>query len=215
MKEFDLNGITSLQPVCEGMTEWYYALGCPYGDLYEAQELFASGSRMNGNALFLVRYPGGEVIPLVSQQPGIYAGEPVYYGGTVFWMYADFNAGMIHIRSFDCETKETSVLAEIPLSSVKDCYNLRLHVHPLTLSRQPNDGMFEMVWPERKTIAVESRESFFLRDREKLYFGTWYEDPRYHEVTVVRHAPTGEILERLPGDVRRMPNGELWYLKDR
>ncbi|MCR5794057.1 MAG: hypothetical protein K6G61_01745 [Solobacterium sp.] len=215
MKELDLNGITALQPLSGCADEWYYALGYPYGDLYEAQELFEAGNTMNGNDLFLVHYPDAEVFRPVSGQPGRYAGEPVYAGRTVYCMYADFREGQIHILAFDCRTKETSVCAEIPLSSVKDCYNLRLHVYPLTLSRQPNDGTFEMIWPERKTIAVESRESFFLRDREKLYFSTWYEDPEYHEVTVIRHADTGEVLERLPGDIRLMPDGQLWYFKGR
>ena len=60
-------------------------------------------------------------------------------------------------------------------------------------------------------------ESFFLRDGDKLYFSRWHEegegeDYRYWEETVVRNLE-GEITEILPGDVRIMPNGEMWHLR--
>lgn len=60
-------------------------------------------------------------------------------------------------------------------------------------------------------------DSFYLRDGDKLYFSRWYEegddaDYRYWEETVVRDL-TGEIIEVYPGDVRKMPNGEMWHLK--
>ena len=77
--------------------------------------------------------------------------------------------------------------------------------------------MFEILWPERISFKMEPRESFFLRDEEKLYFNRWYEegegeDYRYWEETVIRD-PAGEILERLPGDFRLMPDGEIWHLE--
>ena len=48
-------------------------------------------------------------------------------------------------------------------------------------------------------------------------FSKWYEtgegpDYRYWEETVIRDLK-GNLLETLPGDIRIMPNGELWYLK--
>ena len=61
------------------------------------------------------------------------------------------------------------------------------------------------------------RESFFLRDGDRLFFNKWHEegdgaDYRYWEETVVRSLD-GRVLEVLPGDVRLMPNGELWHLE--
>ena len=34
----------------------------------------------------------------------------------------------------------------------------------------------------------------------------------FREGTIIRSASTGEILERLPGDIHIMPNGDLWHL---
>ena len=64
---------------------------------------------------------------------------------------------------------------------------------------------------------MDPHESFFLREDDKLYFNKWHEyrdgaDYRYWEETVVR-SPEGDIIEILPGDVRIMPDGEMWHLK--
>ena len=40
----------------------------------------------------------------------------------------------------------------------------------------------------------------------------WYEDPDYREELLVRDYDTGELLERIPGSFRRMPNGQRWLL---
>jgi len=41
----------------------------------------------------------------------------------------------------------------------------------------------------------------------------WYEDPDYREETVVRSVQDGTVLDRYPGDIRIMPNGEKWRIK--
>lgn len=99
---------------------------------------------------------------------------------------------------------------------MKDCYNLQLHVKPLTLSRQCGNQL-EIVWPEKINISMEEHDSFFLRYGEKLFFNRWYEegegaDYKYWEETVVRNL-TGNTIEILTGDVIQMPNGEIWNLK--
>ena len=109
-------------------------------------------------------------------------------------------------------------VAELPLDSVKDCYNLSLATKPLTLTRQcVGTNEFEIIWPERVSFAMGDHDSFFLRDGDKLYFSRWYEegegaDYRYWEKTVVRDL-TGDVIQEFPGDVRLMPNGELWHLR--
>lgn len=71
----------------------------------------------------------------------------------------------------------------------------------------------EIVWPEQLRLAVEDRETLNFRDGDKLYFTVWYEDPDYREETVVRSLHDGTILERFPGDIRIMPNGEKWLVQ--
>jgi hypothetical protein len=99
------------------------------------------------------------------------------------------------------------------LDETEDCYNLMLHEHPLTLSRQPNDGMFHIIWPEKISFCIGIRESFYRRDGNELYFSRWFEDPDYREETVVRDVRTGEIISVFPGSMYVMPDGDKWFLK--
>ena len=153
----------------------------------------------------------------VPKQPGIYTAEPVYYEGGIYLLAVDFPKTLIRILRFDCVTKATEPVAELPLDSVKDCYNLHLDTAPLTLTRQcVGTNEFEIIWPERVSFEMGDHDSFFLRDGNKLYFGRWHEegegiDYRYWDETVVRDL-SGEIIEVLPGDVRVMPNGDMWHL---
>ena len=85
------------------------------------------------------------------------------------------------------------------------------------MTRQGEEGLFEIIWPERISFKMDPHESFFLREDDRLYFWKWYEegdgsDYRYWEETVVR-SMEGKVLEILPGDVRIMPDGEMWHLK--
>ena len=66
---------------------------------------------------------------------------------------------------------------------------------------------------EHVRFAINDREALNFRDGDKLYLNVWYEDPDYREETVVRSLHGGTILERLPGDIRIMPNGERWLIK--
>ncbi len=80
----------------------------------------------------------------------------------------------------------------------------------------PGSGGLEIIWPERLTLPMDNHESFFMRDGGKLFFNKWYEegdgaDYRYWEETIVKDLE-GRVTEVLPGDVMRMPNGELWLL---
>jgi len=210
MKTIDLQGITNMEPV-QGTDEWYWSTDYIHGDLYEAEELFRMGHPVQSNRLYLIHYPDGTVYEPVPAVVGQYLGYPVYDNGTVALLVANFPEGIIRIVRF--QSGETSEIAQIPLSAVKNCYNLILHTAPLTLTRSPGDETFEIVWPEQKRFAVESRETLNFRDGDKLYFTAWYEDPDYREETVVRSLQNGTILDRFPGDIRIMPNGEKWLVK--
>ena len=124
-----------------------------------------------------------------------------------------FTESVIRIMRFLHQQVEVQEVARLPLSAVKDCYNLMLHTSPLSLTRQPNDvhsrlsgqNMYDsQSMIERRLISVMET---------KLYFNVWYEDPDYREETVVRSLHDGTILERFPGDIRIMPNGERWLIK--
>ena len=212
MKELDLHGITFMRPVREGTSEWYYAMDYDNGDIYEAQEIYQHNEHVDGNHLYLIHYPDAEVIEPFASCANTAIGEPVYHDGKISFITVDFQKETITVYQFDCEKRSCQVLDSFPLSEVKDCFNLRLFEHPLTLTRQGNDGTLELIWPKKNTIKISEKESFFYMEENRLYFNRWYEDPDYREETVIRDIETGDVIEILPGDIHIMPNGDLWHL---
>ena len=217
MKTIYTEGITHIELIPHGTDQWYYGISFGHGDLYEAEEIFKAGHEVEGRKLILIHYPDGEVFRPIPRQSGIYPAEPVFCEDNIYIPSVDFPKGLIRILRFNCDIKETTILAELPLNGIKDCYNLRLDIAPLTLTRQcVGSNEFEIIWPEKVHFLMEDHDSFFLREGDKLYFSRWHEegegaDYRYWEETVVRNLE-GEITELLPGDVRIMPNGEMWHL---
>ena len=211
MNIIDLHGTTNMEIVRGGTEEWYRSTDYVHGDLYEAEELFKMGHPVQSNKLYLIHYPDGTIYEPVPTVDGQYIGYPVYDNGAVALLVASFEEAVIRILRFRPE--ETQEVAKLPLSAVKDCYNLILHASPLTLTRQANDNMIEIIWPEHVQLAIVDRETLNFREGDKLYTTVWYEDPDYREETVVRSAQDGTILDRYPGDIRIMPNGETWNIK--
>lgn len=212
MKRIDIRGMTNMELVRGGTDEWYWATDYIHGDLYEAQEMFRDGHPVKSNRLYLIHYPYGTVYEPVPPVDGQYLGYPVYDGGTLALPAVNFAEQVIRILRFSRQ-EGAQEIARLPLSDVKDCYNLILYTSPLSLTRHPNDGTFELNWPERASFAVGSRESLSFRDGDRLYFNIWYEEPDYREEVLVRALPDGRILERFPGDIRIMPNGERWFIR--
>lgn len=101
----------------------------------------------------------------------------------------------------------------LPLSCVKDCYNLQLTAAPLTLIRQGHENDFQLLWPEQGSFGIAPTESLDSRDGDILLFSKWFEDPDYREETVIRRIPDGKILEQLPGSLFTDPDGKRWVLK--
>ena len=216
MKTIETDGITYIEPVPGAAEEWYFGMDYEHGDLYEAEELFNDGHPVKGRKFCLVHYPDGEVFFPVPKTPGHYSEKPVFVDGGIYMPDVDFPNGTIRIVRFNCKDHQVSIPTEIPLSSVKDCYNLQLHIKPLTLTRQRGSEL-QIVWPEKLSLSMEDHDSFFLRDGEKLFFIRWFEegegvDYKYWEETIVRDL-RGNVIEILPGDVMQMPNGEMWHLK--
>ena len=80
------------------------------------------------------------------------------------------------------------------------------------LTRSAHDNKFQILWPERRDFAIEYHEIFEFLEGNRLYTSVWYEDPDYREEVLVRDYNTGEVLERIPGNFRRMPDGQSWLL---
>lgn len=211
MKTIDLQGITNMELVRGGTDEWYWSTDYIHGDLYEAEELFYMGHPVQSNKLYLIHYPDGAVYEPVPAVAGQYLGCPVYDNGAVALLAVNFPEGIIRILRF--RAGETVEVTRIALSAVKNCYNLILCTDPLTLTRSPGDGTFEIVWPEQVRFPIEERETLNFRDGDRLYFTVWYEDPDYREETVVRALYDGVVLDRYPGDIRIMPDGDKWLVK--
>ena len=216
IKTIETDGISYIEPVPGATSEWYYGLDYELGDLYEAEELFNDGHTVKGREFCLVHYPDGEVFFPIPKTQGHYSEKPVFFECGIYMLDVDFPNGAIRIIRFGCNDHQVSIHAELPLSSVKDCYNLQLHISPLTLSRQSGNEL-DIVWPQKVSLLMEDHDSFFLLDGEKLFFNRWFEegegvDYKYWEETIVRDL-NGNVIEILPGDVMQMPNGEMWHLK--
>lgn len=214
MKQIETQGIYCLEPL-KGSGEWYWGMDCTGGDLYEAEELFSDGHLAGQNRLLFVHYPDGEVIQPAIAEKGQYWGCPVYYNGKIALLLADFLQDQIKILQYDAGLEEITVLAELPRSVVKDCYNLMLKTSPLMLTRQGSDGKFQILWPEHREFEIGDRESFLCRRGERLYFSNWYEVPEYQkeiEEIIVRKMDTGETIKKIPGSLMDMPDGQIWIL---
>ena len=127
-------------------------------------------------------------------------------------LLVDFPAGQIRILQYDDAPGQVSMLVEIPLSTVEDCYNLMLKTEPLMLTREGKDDKFQIIWPESVAFHTDGRGAFLFRSQENLYFSSWEENPEYWEETLVRNMRTGEIIERIPGALMFMPDGQRWIL---
>ena len=211
MKRIITNGITNLEPL-PGSSEWCWGADYANNDLYEAEELFRSGHPIEKNRLVLVRCPEGTVYEPVHTKPGQYLGRPVYHDGRVVLLMVDFLKEEICILAFHETDGTTRPLAVLPLSIVANCYNLMLEASPLMLTRSAHDNQFQIIWPERRDFAIEDHEFFEFLEGNRLYTSVWYEDPDYREEVLVRDYNTGEVLERIPGNFRRMPDGQNWLL---
>ena len=210
MKNINTGGISYLGEL-PGSGGWYWGTDYTSGDLYEAEELYRGGHRINQNRLILVRYPEGRIAEPVKAKPGQYFGRPAFDGNAPVIMLADFPAGELRLIRYDDTTGSADTIVAIPLSRVEDCYNLMPRVSPLCLTRQTGER-FQIIWPDEADFAIEPRDSFCFRQGDRLYFSRWYEDPDYREEVVIRALPDGAVVRRLPGTIHTLPNGERWHL---
>ncbi|HHX66736.1 hypothetical protein [Miniphocaeibacter sp.] len=210
----------------EGTNEWYFQshFKGEVIDLYEVEGLYKGGYNFEGKNIRIIHFPDGEVYIPFSLQENVYIENPLW-DGEIFWILrVDFSNELIEIWKYfpkeDKLEKETVVF----LSEIRDCYNLKIQLNPITLYRQ--DGVIlDIIWPEKKIIEMEDSESFYYRDNDKLYFNKWIEEPyfynsseevavkyHYYEEVVVRDLKTGKVKSRFKGSMVRMPNGTFWLV---
>lgn len=211
MKSINMQGITYLEKLA-GTSQWYWGTNYIHGDLYEAEELFEKKHNIKSNTLLFIRYPEGEVIEPIKPRDGQYFGRPVYYDNHIVILLVDFNNQQIKLEQYNDTLFTTSLIATIPLSEVKDCYNLMLQVSPLMLTRQGNENKFEILYPQKFQVNIDNTESFCFRKDDRLYFSAWFEDEDYREEVIIRDINTGEIIERKAGAITVMPDGQVWIL---
>ena len=211
-RRIELGGISYITHPLGQDSAWYYGADSPAGDLYEALESAAAGREVPGSRLFLVRFPDGKTVEPLPEKPGLILNDPLCWDGKLYILAADIPEGTVTAYAFDEHTEDLTEVFRLPLADAGDGYNLLLHSQPLTLSLQPNDGTFTILYPEKVTFSIGERETFNFRDGDRLYFTTWYEDPDYREETVAREAGTGRELDRFAGDIRLMPDGTGWHI---
>lgn len=212
MKIIDTHGIISIEPLA-GSREWYWGSDYTHGDLYEAEELFQDHHPVNCNRLVFVHYPDGRVAEPIEGRAGQYFGQPISCGGKIQILLADFPKSLLRILQYDDAADQISPVVSLPLTEVEDCFNLLLHDSPLMLTKQENDGTFQVIWPEKVAFTVDGTETFVGRQGDELHFSRWFEDPDYREEIVTRKYPTGEVLRVIPGAWNRMPDGQIWLLQ--
>ncbi len=212
MKKISANGITYIEPL-DGSCEWYWGTDYTHGDLYEAEELYQAHHPVTCNQLVFVHYPNGRVVEPIKGKAGQYFGRPVSYSGKIQILLADFPKSLLQIFQYDDTLKQVSETVSLSLEMIENCYNLLLRQSPLMLTRQANDGKFQIIWPEKVEFDIGGTESFYKREGDKLYFCRWYEEPDYQEEVVIRKYPVGEILEIIPGAWTEMPDGQIWILQ--
>ena len=211
----EIKGISNSYPEeIEGTNEWYSAKEEAVGfcDLFEAQEIFDRVGFFKGIAYHLIHYPDGKVHLPFQIQENVYVEKPIWNNGEFNFLVVDFQEKIIRITKYIPENEKLEIVTELSLAEVEDCYNLMLETTPLTLGRSGNDGFYEIVWPEKKKIAIGKTETVLFRDEDKLYLSEWYEDPEYHENVIVRDIQTGKIIERSEGYLRRLPNNVYWKI---
>ena len=211
MKPINTKGITYLEKL-EGTTKWYWGTDYIHGDLYEAEELFNNNHKIKSNTLLFVSYPDGKVIEPIKAQDGQYFGRPIYYNNNIIILIVDFNKQLIKLEQYDDITSEIVNIVSIPLSEVKDCYNLMLNTYPLMLTREGNENVFEIIYPNKIQFPIGNGESFYFRKDDHLYFSVWVEDEQYREEVIIRDINTGDIIEKKAGAITVTPDGQVWLL---
>lgn len=214
MKIIKTSGVSSIEEL-KGSGGWYCGSETGDMDLYEAESHYKSGNQSISNRFILLHHPDGRVLEPVRKKAGRFFGSAVFSGGKIYFLAVDFGEAAILIYQFDTREESVDIFAELPLSSVEDCYNLSLGTEPIMLVQSEVDR-FKILWPEKKDYTIGLREYFDFREGDRLYFYRWNEkiggDPEYWDDEVVRRFQDGEILEVLKGTMYHCSDGQHWLV---
>lgn len=211
MKVIETKGILYIELLAEN-SQWYCGTDYANGDLYEAEEVYREGGKIKPNRVVFIHHPDGEVVEPIMLKGNQYLGRPIQIEGIIYMLLVDFEQQFIRI--IDCGTsfERQSTVTELPLSEVKDCYNLLLKGTPLMLTRNGGDNCFEIIWPRKLSIKIGDTEAFLYKRGDRLIFSRWIEDPDYREEVVARDS-AGNVLEVISGSIFITPAGEEWILQ--
>ena len=212
MKIIETYGITYLEKF-DCCSEWYWGTNYTNGDLYEAEEIYLSGKEIEPNRLIFVHYPDGTVFEPIKPDKSQYFGMPAYVNGSIYILLVSFKEKKIHIYQCSPDMDNIVLTVELPLNTVKDCYNLKIDGNPLMLTRQGGENRFQIIWPDQVEFDIGIRENFCFKRDDKLYFSEWHEDSDYREEINIREYPTGKLIEKISGAEMILHDGQSWRLR--
>ncbi len=169
--------------------------------------------KFDPNRLIFVHYPDGKVFEPIKAKENQYFGNPACIEGIIYILLVNFDEQMIYVIQCSHNMQEFSTLVKIPLSEVRDCYNLKIDGSPIMLTQQGGKHHFQIIWPKKVDFDIDERESFLFRKDNKLFFSKWHEDPVYREEINIREYPSGNLLEKLPGSIMTLPDNQNWILR--
>lgn len=88
-RQIHTGGICYLE-LLEGSSQWYWGMDCTGGDLYEAEELFTDGHKIDRTRLIFIHHPDGKVVEPIPAKKGQYFGRPLFYENKLILLVADF-----------------------------------------------------------------------------------------------------------------------------
>lgn len=199
-----------------GTNEWFSCSESKdaFCDLYEAEEIIKLGKEYSGMVQHLIHYPEGTVYKPFTLQKNIYVEAPIFNNGKLYFLMVDFTEKIIKMQEYNPLNHELNLYGSMSLLEIKDCYNLKLKAAPLILGRDENDGFYEIVWPEKRKIAIGETETVCFRDEDKLYCSEWKEESAYFENIIVREYATGNIIEKKRGSIVQLADGICWMISD-
>lgn len=196
----------------KGTDSWYYGQLTPCS---EPSEVITYNGNYPGTKLYLISYPSGEVFEPFPQEKDVFLEIPVYERASDSFgiLRYDFKNNIMQATQYFPNTGELQILAEFPISTLGDLINVRMIVSPFAVVKYDFiDETVDFLWPKKIRFSYEEHETLDFQFGDKFYCFKWIEDPNYREEVIVRDAKNGNILNRIPGYVRVMPNGEFWIM---
>lgn len=195
----------------EGTDSWYYGQWTPCSDPEDVPDY----KDYPGTRLYFFEYPSGKVFEPIKQEKNVFLDRPVYESkdNTFGILKYDFNKKIVQILIYSPSNSNIEVIAEMPLSKLKNMVSVNLITSPFTLIKHDiQNNCVDFLWPKEMHIKLEENETLCFQSDGKIYTSRWFEDTDYHEEIIIRDGETGEILERNLGYFRKMADGSLWMM---